>query len=288
MLAVAPFRGQAPVMQLTLTRPGGAAPLRRLAAAARCAASSNQDPQPLPLLPRLARGVTAAAAAALLLAGGPVAPPPAAAELATVTAQQAVDSAKPLKVQEFNKGRIWLLAVLGATSLFGTTVLLENNESWFPAISRANRAMKQAREAAEARERASEEESAQFQARLAAVQQERAADAAVDTAVLEGLSAARQRSAAAAPRLPTEPAAAEAEQPAAAGAPAAASSGAAEPAAPASSSEGAAAAPARETRKPLFEISAEQIEASSAERLAAVQQEVEKRKATAAGSSTEA
>lgn len=50
--------------------------------------------------------------------------------------------ARPLKQQPVNKGRIWLLMVLGGTALFGSTVLLENNEKWFPAIFKANRALK--------------------------------------------------------------------------------------------------------------------------------------------------
>ena len=52
-----------------------------------------------------------------------------------------------------NKGRIWLLFVLGASSLFGVTVVVENNGSWFPAISRANKAMKVSMKAIEERER---------------------------------------------------------------------------------------------------------------------------------------
>ena len=52
-----------------------------------------------------------------------------------------------------NKGRIWLLFVLGASSLFGVTVVVENNGAWFPAISRANKAMKASMKAIEERER---------------------------------------------------------------------------------------------------------------------------------------
>ena len=54
---------------------------------------------------------------------------------------------------EVNKGRIWLLFVLGASSLFGVTVVVENNGSWFPAISRANKAMEVSLKAIEERER---------------------------------------------------------------------------------------------------------------------------------------
>lgn len=78
-----------------------------------------------------------ACAAALLLTC-----PPAHAELQTVPADQIVSMAKPLPQQTVNKGRIWLLFILGASALFGGTVVLENNEEWFPAITRANKAMK--------------------------------------------------------------------------------------------------------------------------------------------------
>ncbi len=61
--------------------------------------------------------------------------------------------AQPLQKAEVNKGRIWLLFVLGASSLFGVTVVVENNGSWFPAISRANKAMKMSMKAIEERER---------------------------------------------------------------------------------------------------------------------------------------
>lgn len=80
--------------------------------------SAQQAALPPTPLQRLARSAAAAAVAGLLLAGGP---PPSLAELATVTAQQAVDSARPLKPQAVNKGRIWMLFVLGATALFGST-----------------------------------------------------------------------------------------------------------------------------------------------------------------------
>ena len=174
-------------------------------------------------------------------------------------------------------------------------VVLENNEKWFPAISRANRAMKSARDQMAAREAAAAAEQAAFEQRLAAVQAERRADAVVDNAVLEGLQEARQRSAlaaapaAAAPAAPSLPAAAtevepeleeEEEEVEVQAAPGSSSgSGMAEAgAADGSGSSGSAAA--WEVRKPLFEISAEQIEASS--RLQELQQELERRKAEAA------
>ncbi|KAL4420966.1 hypothetical protein ABPG77_004595 [Micractinium sp. CCAP 211/92] len=320
----------APRQQRLLAR--RAARPQRLVAVPRCAAGGSSGSirdAPLGPLPSLARSLTAAAAA-LLLAGMPaVLPPPAAAELSTITAQQATEMAKPLKQQKVNKGRIWALFVLGATALFGTTVVLENNEKWFPAISRANRAMKAAQQRAAAAEKASAEEQAAFEARLAEVQQERAVDAAVDAAVLEGLAAARQRSsepasssdttsnadaavaaaavtqeaapapaataaeAAAAPPAAAEepPAASHEEAPAT---PHASSSEAAAPAAtPAAAGSGSddSSAPAEgeeAPRKPLFEISAEQIEASSAKRMEQLQAELDRRKTTTAGAPPEA
>ena len=61
--------------------------------------------------------------------------------------------AQPFQKVEVNKGRVWLLFVLGASSLFGVTVLVENNSAWFPAISRANKAMKAGMAAIEEKER---------------------------------------------------------------------------------------------------------------------------------------
>lgn len=100
---------------------------------------SQDDAAPRLALTRAARTLAAAAAAAVLLVGCPSA---ALAELQTVPADQMTQMARPLAKQPTNKGRIWLLIVLGAASLFGTTVVLENNGAWFPAISRANRAMR--------------------------------------------------------------------------------------------------------------------------------------------------
>lgn len=69
--------------------------------------------------------------------------------LQTVTASQAVDSAKPITVQTVHKGRVWLLLGGGSALLFGATIVVENNESFFPAIARANKAMRRSREAKE-------------------------------------------------------------------------------------------------------------------------------------------
>ena len=62
----------------------------------------------------------------------------------TVSAQQATQMARPLpKQQPVDKGKVWAVVVGGATVLFGATLLAENNGAWFPAISRANEAMRQ-------------------------------------------------------------------------------------------------------------------------------------------------
>lgn len=53
--------------------------------------------------------------------------------------------ARALPQQKVDKGRIWLVFILGAAGLFGGTVLLENNDRFFPAISKANKAMATAR-----------------------------------------------------------------------------------------------------------------------------------------------
>ena len=80
------------------------------------------------------------AAAAWLVTGSP-----AAAEIQTVSASEATKLAKPLQQQPVNKNGIWLLMVLGGGALFGSTVVLENNEKLFPAIYKANRAMSAAK-----------------------------------------------------------------------------------------------------------------------------------------------
>ncbi|WPT13376.1 hypothetical protein PSENEW3_00001217 [Picochlorum sp. SENEW3] len=79
--------------------------------------------------------------------------PAAAAEYDSTTYEQMQSKAKPFKKQEVNKGRIWLLFVLGASSLFGVTVLVENNSAWFPAIAKANKAMQASMKAMEEQEK---------------------------------------------------------------------------------------------------------------------------------------
>lgn len=65
----------------------------------------------------------------------------------TVPPQQLTQMAKPLPKQRVDKGRVWTVFIGGAAMLFIGTVVSENNDKFFPAISRANKAMAQAREA---------------------------------------------------------------------------------------------------------------------------------------------
>lgn len=60
----------------------------------------------------------------------------------TVTAGQAMDQAQPMQARPYDKGKVWLVLIGGATGLFALTVAAENSSSLFPAISRANQAMK--------------------------------------------------------------------------------------------------------------------------------------------------
>ncbi|KAG7667753.1 hypothetical protein NADE_002608 [Nannochloris sp. 'desiccata'] len=129
-----------------------------------------------------------ATAAAIIIATAPAS----FAELQTVPPDQVTSLAKPLKVQTVNKNRIWLLFVLGASSLFGITVVAENNESWFPAISKANKALAASTAAAKERARKAEEEQLQLEERLAEVKQETTTDSRLESAVAEGLLQARR------------------------------------------------------------------------------------------------
>ncbi len=132
--------------------------------------------------------VLGATAAAIILSTAPAS----FAQLETVPADQVTSIAKPLKVQTVNKNRIWFLFVLGASSLFGITVLAENNESWFPAISRANKALAASAAAAKERARRAEEEQLEFEERLSDVKQETTMDSRLESAVAEGLLKAKR------------------------------------------------------------------------------------------------
>ena len=65
----------------------------------------------------------------------------------TVPAASVTALAKPIKEQKVDKEKVWLIFILGAAGLFGGTLLLENNERFFPAIYKANLAMSQAKKA---------------------------------------------------------------------------------------------------------------------------------------------
>lgn len=67
----------------------------------------------------------------------------------TVPVSQVTEMAKPLPKQTIDKTKVWVAFIGGAVTVFGLTVLSENNESWFPAISRANKAMEMSRKRAE-------------------------------------------------------------------------------------------------------------------------------------------
>lgn len=54
--------------------------------------------------------------------------------------------ARALPQQKVEKGKVWAVFILGAAGLFAGTILLENNEKLFPAISKANKAMAMARQ----------------------------------------------------------------------------------------------------------------------------------------------
>lgn len=96
-----------------------------------------------------------------------------------VNPDQVTSLAKPMKKQKVDKGRIWLLFVLGASSLFGVTVLVENNPQWFPAIAKANKAMAAAQEAYRKREEEKERQQRE--------------NVRLEGAVLSGLSEARSQ-----------------------------------------------------------------------------------------------
>ena len=59
----------------------------------------------------------------------------------TVAPSAVTDSAKPLAQPKVDKGRVWLIFLVGAGGLFAGTVLLENNESLFPAIAKSNKVL---------------------------------------------------------------------------------------------------------------------------------------------------
>jgi hypothetical protein len=107
--------------------------------------------------------------------------------LQTVSASTAVQQAKALQapVEGVNKGKVWLLLCGGAAGLFATTLLVENNEAWFPAIARANKQMSST---------ASEGDDGKVADSTPEGEEETIdVDSRAEAAVLEGLKAARDR-----------------------------------------------------------------------------------------------
>jgi len=81
--------------------------------------------------------VVTAALASSVLAGAAIG-----ADIQTLTPSQAVASARALPERVVKKGKVWLLLAGGAAALFGATIVIENNANFFPAIARANLAMR--------------------------------------------------------------------------------------------------------------------------------------------------
>ncbi len=90
--------------------------------------------------------------AALVALAAACCPAPALADIQTVAPSQLTQLARPLPKQTVDKSKIWTLFLGGAGVLFVGTVLAENKEEWFPAISRANKAMEMSRKATQQRE----------------------------------------------------------------------------------------------------------------------------------------
>lgn len=59
----------------------------------------------------------------------------------TVAPSEATSFARTLPKQTVNKGKIWVIFLLGATGLFGAALAIERNSKLFPAIARANQAL---------------------------------------------------------------------------------------------------------------------------------------------------
>ena len=105
-----------------------------------------------------------------------------------------MQAAKPLKEAEVNKGKIWLLLCGGAAGLFAATVLLENNEKFFPAIARANQAMQEYRvqQDGEGSDGKTQEQATSVPTTVSdTIPQE--LSSSTDDAVLRGMQAARER-----------------------------------------------------------------------------------------------
>ncbi|KAG2435208.1 hypothetical protein HXX76_007291 [Chlamydomonas incerta] len=150
------------------------------------------------------------------------------AEMQVVSAQQATQMAKPLPKQTFDKGRVWTVVIGSAAALFVGTVLLENNPALFPAISRANQAMKEATKRMQEMEERQKKEAEVLALRQKEFDTQQRSAAAVE----QGLKAAKAKVLAQSPQAAPKPAA-----PAAAAAPAPAPAAVASTSAPAAAAE---------------------------------------------------
>lgn len=96
-------------------------------------------------LPSFLLGGFAAVASATLL----LSPLPAAADIQYIPNDQVTQQAKPLVLKKaVEKDKVWVLFIGGAIVLFTGTLAIENNDNFFPAIARANKAMAKMREVA--------------------------------------------------------------------------------------------------------------------------------------------
>lgn len=111
----------------------------------------------------------------------------------TVTASEAMQTAKPLKEAAVNKGKVWLLLCGGAAGLFAATVIVENNEKLFPAIARANQAMQEYRGQQEGVGDASDQQDAMNVPTTTSESVPQELPSSTDEAVLRGMQAARER-----------------------------------------------------------------------------------------------
>jgi len=59
----------------------------------------------------------------------------------TVSPREVSEMGAPLKVQKVEKKKVWLVFIIGASTLFAFTNIIENYSGWFPSVKRANEAM---------------------------------------------------------------------------------------------------------------------------------------------------
>ncbi|KAK9830417.1 hypothetical protein WJX72_011648 [[Myrmecia] bisecta] len=117
-----------------------------------CARQTELQPEESCRPRRLLLSALAGAAISALIAFAPAST----AAIETVSASSVTEQARSLPKQQVKKGEVWLVFLLGAASLFGATVLLENNENFFPAISKANKALAETKK--QQQERATDEQ----------------------------------------------------------------------------------------------------------------------------------